>query len=428
MAKNIAVIGAQFGDEGKGKIIDFLAEKADVVARFNGGNNAGHTIKVGNTTFVSHLVPSGILHKGTINIIGNGVVVDMNALAMEIKDLTGKGVKVTPDNLVLSENAHVILEKHIMEDKEKNRHLGTTARGIGPAYTDKAARTGVRVMDYASQNKSPLKPFVRNAVLLVNDLIDKGKKVLFEGAQATLLDIDHGTYPYVTSSNATAGGICTGLGIGPKKIGSILGIAKAYITRVGSGPLPTELGTEQDLIEEKSYHELKSTLSGEGFDKLMRKITKEANEGNEYRQGRLLRMNGVEYGATTGRPRRTGWFDALIGKYSVMVNGLDAIALTKLDVFSGFEKIRICVGYKYEDKIIRNFTANVGILKNCRPIYEEMEGWDEDISKAKDFKELPKNAQKYVERIEELLNVPAAIVSLGPERSQTLVLKKEFLF
>src|SRR3989338_10350977 len=209
MSKNIAVIGAQFGDEGKGKIIDFLAEKADVVARFNGGNNAGHTIKVGNSTFVSHLIPSGILHKGAINIIGNGVVVDPNVLAMEIKDLGSKGVKVTPDNLILSENAHVILEKHIMEDKEKNRHLGTTARGIGPAYEDKAARTGVRVIDYVSQNKGSLKPFVRNAVLLINDMIDKGKKVLFEGAQGTLLDIDHGTYPYVTSSNATAGGICT---------------------------------------------------------------------------------------------------------------------------------------------------------------------------------------------------------------------------
>src|SRR3989338_1075077 len=417
MAKNIAVIGSQFGDECKGKIIDFLAESADVVARFNGGNNAGHTIKVDNETTILHLMPSGILRKGAINIIGNGVVVDTNVLAKEIESLRSKGVEVNPDNLVLSENAHVILEKHIMEDKEKNKHLGTTARGIGPAYTDKAARTGLRVIDYVSQGKSSLNPFVRNSVVLINDLIDKNKKVLFEGAQGTLLDIDHGTYPYVTSSNATAGGICTGLGIGPKKIDKVLGIAKAYITRVGNGPLPTELGTEQDLIEEKSYNELKTALSEEGFDKLMRKIIKEANEGNEYKQGRLLRMNGVEYGSTTGRPRRTGWFDALIGKYSVMVNGLDAIALTKLDVFSGFEKIRICVGYKYGDKIIRNFTTNIGILKNCRPIYEELEGWEENISKAKDFRELPKNAQKYVERIEELLNIPVAIVSLGPERS-----------
>ena len=428
MAKNIAVIGSQFGDEGKGKIIDFLAESADVVARFNGGNNAGHTIKVNNETTILHLMPSGILHNGTINIIGNGVVVDPNILAKEIENLRSKGVKVTPDNLVLSENAHVILEKHIMEDKEKNKHLGTTARGIGPAYTDKAARTGLRVIDYVSQGKSSLNPFVRNSVVLINDLIDKNKKVLFEGAQGTLLDIDHGTYPYVTSSNATAGGICTGLGIGPKKIDKVLGIAKAYITRVGNGPLPTELGTEQEIKEEKGYNELKSDLSEEGFERLMRKITKEANEGSEYKQGRLLRMNGVEYGSTTGRPRRTGWFDALIGKYSVIVNGFDAIALTKLDVLSGFEKIKICVGYKYNDKIIKNFTTNVEILKNCKPIYEELPGWRENITKIRNFKELPKNAQKYVERIEELLNVPVAVVCVGPERSQTIVLRKEFLF
>ena len=429
MAKNIAVIGAQFGDEGKGKIIDFLAEKADVVARFNGGNNAGHTIRVGNETTILHLIPSGILHKSKINIIGNGVVVDPKVLMQEIENLNSKGIKVAPDNLIVSENAHTILEKHIMEDKEKNRHLGTTSRGIGPAYTDKVARRGLRIVDYVAQNKdNKLKPFVKNTTLLVNELIEKGKKILFEGAQGTLLDIDHGTYPYVTSSSAIAGGICTGLGIGPSRIGMVIGVAKAYTTRVGNGPLPTELGTEQEMKEEKSYKELKSELSEEGFSKLMRSIAKKANEGNEYPQGRLLRMNGVEYGSTTGRPRRTGWLDALMCRYSAMVNGMDAIALTKLDVYSGFEKIKICVGYKYEDKIIRNFTPNIEILKNCRPIYEEMEGWDENISKAKDFKELPKNAQKYVDRIEELLNVPIAIVSIGPERSQTLILKKEFLF
>ncbi len=431
MTKNIAVIGAQFGDEGKGKIIDFLAEKADVVARFNGGNNAGHTIRVGNETTILHLIPSGILHKSKINIIGNGVVVDPKVLMQEIEALKGKGVKVAPDNLIVSENAHTILEKHIKEDKEKNVHIGTTARGIGPAYTDKAARRGLRIIDYVNSNNEfskKLSLFVKNTTLLVNELIEKGKKVLFEGAQGTLLDIDHGTYPYVTSSNAIAGGICTGLGIGPSKISVVIGVAKAYTTRVGNGPLPTELGTEQEMKEEKSYKELKSDLSEEGFSKLMRSIAKKANEGNEYSQGRLLRMNGVEYGSTTLRPRRTGWFDALIAKYAAMVNGMDAIAMTKLDVLSGLKKIKICIGYKYEDKIIRNFTANIGILKNCMPIYEEMEGWDENISKAKDFKELPKNAQKYVERIEELLNVPIAIVSMGPERSQTLILKKEFLF
>ena len=431
MAKNIAVIGAQFGDEGKGKIIDFLAEKADVVARFNGGNNAGHTIRVGDETTILHLITSGILHKSKINIIGNGVVVDPKVLMEEIENLRKKGVKVTPDNLLVSENAHTILEKHIMEDKEKNRHLGTTARGIGPAYTDKVARRGLRIIDYASQNyefSKKLIPFVKNTALLINDLVEKARKILFEGAQGTLLDIDHGTYPFVTSSNATAGGVCTGLGIGPKKIDKVLGTAKAYITRVGNGPLPTELGTEQEMKEEKSCKELKSDLSEEGFSKLMRTIAKKANEGNEYSQGRLLRMNGVEYGSTTGRPRRTGWFDALIVKYAAMVNGMDAIALTKLDVFSGFEKIRMCIGYKYEDKIIRNFTPNIEILKNCKPIYEEMGGWSENISKAKDFKELPKNAQKYVGRVERLINIPIAIVSIGPERSQTLILRKEFLF
>jgi len=429
MSKNIAIIGAQFGDEGKGKIIDFLAEKADVVARFNGGNNAGHTIRVGNETTILHLIPSGILHKLKINIIGNGVVVDPKVLMQEIESLKSKGIKVAPDNLIVSENAHTILEKHIMEDKEKNRHLGTTSRGIGPAYTDKVARRGLRIADYIAQNNdNKLKPFVKNTTLLVNELIEKGKKILFEGAQGTLLDIDHGTYPYVTSSSAIAGGICTGLGIGPSRIGMVIGVAKAYTTRVGNGPLPTELGTEQEMKEEKSYKELKSDLSEEGFSKLMRTIAKKANEGNEYSQGRLLRMNGVEYGSTTGRPRRTGWFDALIVKYAAMVNGMDAIALTKLDVFSGFEKIRMCIGYKYEDKIIRNFTPNIEILKNCKPIYEEIEGWSENISKAKDFKELPKNAQKYVGRVERLINIPIAIVSIGPERSQTLILRKEFLF
>jgi adenylosuccinate synthase len=389
MVKNIAVIGAQFGDEGKGKIIDFLAENADVVARFNGGNNAGHTIQVKDKTTISHLIPSGILHKGTINIIGNGLVVDPKVLMQEIEDLRSKGVKVTPDNLVVSENAHVILEKHIHEDKEKNKHLGTTFRGIGPAYTDKAARKGLRVIDYVNKNKSPLKPFVKNTTLLVNELIDKNKKVLFEGAQGTLLDIDHGTYPYVTSSNVIAGGICTGLGVGPKKIDKVVGIAKAYITRVGNGPMPTELNDET---------------------------------------GKLIQKTGDEFGATTGRARRCGWFDALIGKYAVMINGLDAVALTKLDVLSGLEKIKICVGYKYKNKIIKNFSNNIEILKNCEPVYEELQGWKENLENVTDFGKLPDNAKKYIKRIEELLQVPVAIISIGPERNQTIVLRKEFLF
>jgi len=429
MVNNIAIIGTQFGDEGKGKIIDFLAEKADVVARFNGGNNAGHTIRVGNETTILHLIPSGILHKSKINVIGNGVVVDPKVLMQEIEDLRRKGIKVAPDILIISENAHTILEKHIMEDKEKNLHLGTTSRGIGPAYTDKVARRGLRIADYVVQNNdNKLKPFVKNTTLLINDMINKNKKVLFEGAQGTLLDIDHGTYPYVTSSSAIAGGICTGLGIGPSKIGMVIGVAKAYTTRVGNGPLPTELGTEQEMKEEKSYKELKSELSEEGFSKLMRTISKKANEGNEYSQGRLLRMNGVEYGSTTGRTRRTGWFDALMCRYAAMVNGMDAIALTKLDVLSGLEKIKICVGYKHDGRIIRSFTTNVGILEKCEPIYEDLPGWKESLIGIKEFKDLPENAKRYVKRIEDLVGIPVCIVSIGPERSQTLILKKEFLF
>ena len=391
MPKNITVIGTQFGDEGKGKIIDFLAEKANVIARFNGGNNAGHTIKVNDKTTILHLIPSGILHNGKINIIGNGVVVDPKVLMQEIEDLRNKEVKVTPDNLVLSENAHVILENHIKEDKEKNKHLGTTSRGIGPAYTDKIARAGLRVIDYINKDdefSKKISPFVKNTTLLINNLIDKNKKVLFEGAQGTLLDIDHGTYPYVTSSNTISGGVCLGLGIGPKNVGNVIGIAKAYITRVGAGPLPTEL---KDEI------------------------------------GKQIQEIGKEFGATTGRARRCGWFDALIGKYAVMVNGLDTIALTKLDVLSGLEKINICIGYKHKNKIIKDFSSNVEILENCEPIYEEMPGWKEKLDNINKFNDLPENAKKYIKRIEELMEIPVCIVSIGPERNQTLVLKKEFL-
>ena len=392
MTNNIAVIGMQFGDEGKGKIIDFLAEKADVIARFNGGNNAGHTIKVNDETTILHLIPSGILHKGKINIIGNGVVVDPKVLMGEIEDLRNKNVEVTPDNLIVSENAHIILEKHIKEDKEKNKHLGTTSRGIGPSYKDKVTRLGIRVVDYIGGNNEfskQIKPFVKNTTLFINNLIDKNKKVLFEGAQGTLLDLDHGTYPYVTSSNATVGGICTGLGIGLKKIGNVIGIAKAYTTRVGSGPLPTELKDEV---------------------------------------GKQIQSVGKEVGATTGRARRCGWFDALICKYSGMINGLDAVVLTKLDVLSGLEKIKICIGYKYKNKIIKNFTTNLDTLENCEPIYEELAGWKENLDNIKNFDDLPENAKNYIKRIGELIEVPVCMVSIGPERNQTIILKKEFLF
>jgi adenylosuccinate synthase len=392
MSKTIAIIGMQFGDEGKGKIIDFLAEKADVVARFNGGNNAGHTIEVGDKKTILHLIPSGILHKNKINIIGNGVVVDPNVLVQEIQNLKDNGIDVNSKNLIVSENAHVILEKHIKEDKEKNKHLDTTARGIGPAYEDKIARTGLRIIDYRGSNErfsKEIKPFLKNTPLLINNLIDKNKKILFEGAQGTLLDIDHGTYPYVTSSNATIGGVCTGLGVGPKKIDKSVGVIKAYVTRVGSGPLPTELEDED---------------------------------------GKRMQEKGNEFGATTGRQRRVGWFDAVMGKYAAMVNGTDAFILTKLDVLSGMPKIKICTAYKYNDKAINDFTTDLKILENCDPVYEEFPGWEEDISEIKKYGELPENAKRYVKKIESLLGIPACIVSVGPERNQTIILRKEFLW
>jgi len=404
---NIAVIGTEFGDEGKGKIIDFLAEKADVVARFNGGNNAGHTIEVGNQKIVLHLIPSGIMYKNNLLVVGNGLVVDPKVLLWEIKNLEKNKIKITPDNLAVSENAHVILPHHIEEDKKVGGSIGTTARGIGPAYTDKAARIGLKMYEFVDdvlfkkrfsseefyevykEYAQALKPFVKDTSLLMNNALDKNYKILFEGAQGTLLDIDFGTYPFVTSSNATAGGVCTGLGISPKKVQSVLGVCKAYKTRVGMGPFPTE-------------------ITGNVAEKLQKV--------------------GKEFGATTGRQRRVGWFDALIGKYAVMVNGIDSIALTKLDVLTTTEKLKICVAYKYKGNIIRNFTTNMKILQNCQPVYEEFDGWWDDLTKIKIYDKLPNNAKKYLRRIEELLKVPISIVSVGPRREQTIVARSEFLF
>jgi len=392
MVNNIAILGAQFGDEGKGKIIDYLAEQADVVARFSGGNNAGHTLVVDNKQTILHLIPSGILHKSKVNAIGNGVVIDPEVLFGEIDNLEKNGIKVTPDNLIISYKAHIILKKYIEEDKKTGAKIGTTGRGIGPAYAAKTIRNGIRVDDYINKDEEfskKLKPYVKDTSLLINQYLDKNKKVLFEGAQGTLLDLDHGTYPFVTSSNSTAGAICTGLGIGPKKIDKVIGIVKAYITRVGQGILPTELkGKEADN----------------------------------------LRNTGKEFGATTGRPRRVGWFDALIIKYSAMINGFDSIIITKLDVLSGLNKLKICTGYKHKDKVIKNFTTELKVLENCDPIYEEVDGWQEDISKITDYKDLPDNAKKYLKRLEELAGVPISIVSVGPGRQQTIILRKEDLF
>ncbi len=403
---NIAAVGMEWGDEGKGKIIDFLAEKADVVARFNGGNNAGHTIEADNKKIVLHLIPSGIMRKNSLNVLGNGMVVDPKVLLQEIKFLAKNKINASPENLMISENAHVILPHHIEEDKKAGAAIGTTARGIGPAYTDKAARIGLKVYEFvddASFKKrfgeeefyqeykeyaEALKPYVKNTSIMINTVIDRGKKIIFEGAQGILLDIDHGTYPFVTSSSATAGGVCTGLGISPKKVQGILGVCKAYKTRVGNGPFPTEI---TGSIGEK------------------------------------IQKTGKEVGATTGRERRVGWFDALIGKYAVMVNGIDSIALTKLDVLTTIEKLRICAAYRHKGNLIKNFTTNLKILQNCQPVYEEFDGWWDDLTKIRAYDRLPNNAKKYLRRIEELLGVPISIISVGPKREQTIVARNEFL-
>jgi adenylosuccinate synthase len=403
---NIAVVGMEWGDEGKGKIIDFLAEKADVIARFNGGNNAGHTIEVGNSKLVVHLIPSGVMHKGKLKVIGNGMVVDPKVLLREINMLAKSNIRIKPNDLVISENAHVVLPHHILEDKKAGGQIGTTARGIGPAYTDKAARIGMKMYEFVDdalfrrrfgehefykeykQYSETLRPYVNDTTLLMNNALEKNQKILFEGAQGTLLDVDFGTYPYVTSSITTSGGVATGLGISPKKIQSVLGVCKAYKTRVGNGPFPSE-------------------LSGSTAQKLQKV--------------------GKEFGATTGRQRRVGWFDALIGKYAVMVNGIDSIAITKLDVLTAVEKLKICVAYKYKGKTIKNFTTNMKILQNCQPVYEEMEGWWDDLTKMTSYSQLPGNAKKYLKRIEELLSVPISIISVGPRRDQTIVARDGYL-
>ena len=403
---NIAVIGMEWGDEGKGKIIDFLAEKADVVARFNGGNNAGHTIEVDDKKIVLHLIPSGVMHKNKLKVIGNGLVIDPKILLDEIKNLEKNNLKISPENLVVSENAHIILPHHIEEDKKVGGKIGTTARGIGPAYTDKAARTGLKVYEFVDDSifkkrfgseefyqeykryAENLKPYVNDTSMIMNYAVLKNQKIIFEGAQGTLLDLDHGTYPFVTSSSATIGGVCTGLGIPPRKIQSVLGVCKAYKTRVGFGPFPTEI---TGAVGEK------------------------------------IQKTGKEFGATTGRQRRVGWFDALVGKYAVMINGADSIALTKLDVLTTIDKLKICVAYKHKGDIIKNFTTNIKILQNCQPIYEELDGWWDDITKVRSYDKLPNNAKKYLRRIEELLGVPISIVSVGPKREQTIVARNEFL-
>lgn len=427
---NVVVVGAQWGDEGKGKVVDIYTEFADDVVRYQGGNNAGHTLVVGDEKIVLHLIPSGILHQGKRCIIGNGVVLDPEVFIREITNLKAKGKFQDDGVLLLSESLHIIMPYHKRIDiaREANsgaKKIGTTGRGIGPAYEDKIGRRGIRLMDLLDKQvftrklkefleeknfilekllgerpftfeeifdeysayADTLRNYVADTTLVLHQDLKAGKKLLFEGAQGTLLDVDHGTYPYVTSSSTCAGGACTGTGASPRDIHEIIGISKAYVTRVGSGPFPTEL---------------------------------------EDADGEKLRHTGGEFGATTGRPRRCGWFDALVIKYAVRVNGLTGIALTKLDVLSDFESIKICTGYSYNDKFLNELPANLDVFEKCRPVYEEMPGWQSDITGARTFAELPEKAKNYVKRLEELAGCPIVLVSVGPRRDETIMLKNPF--
>ena len=426
---NIIVVGTQWGDEGKGKIIDFLAENADMVVRYQGGHNAGHTIVIDKEEFILHLVPSGILRKGKECVIGNGVVVDPPALIEEIEMLRARTIDVGPHNLSVSKSSQVIMPYHKLserlQEKGKIGRIGTTRRGIGPAYMDKAGRVGIRMVDLLSEKGltwklnrhlkdinlilqkvygergisyhklideyltygRKLKDYVKDTVSLINHAVSRKKNILFEGAQGTMLDIDHGTYPFVTSSHATAGGACTGVGIGPTKIDKVIGVIKAYTTRVGEGPFPTEIRGE---LAEK------------------------------------LRNAGPigEYGRSTGRPRRCGWLDMVIIKRAIMINGLDSLALTRLDILDELDKIYICKAYKYKNCYGENFPEELEILQECEPVYEEMNGWGKKTSDIEKFEKLPENARKYIERIEELANLKISILSVGPERTQTILLKR----
>lgn len=420
---NVVVIGAQWGDEGKGKLIDILSQNADITARYQGGNNAGHTVCVGKKEYVFHLLPSAILHKGKVCVIGNGVVVDPVALLGEINGLKKKGMAVKPSRLKISGRCHVVMPYHrvldgLRETKRKNK-IGTTGRGIGPCYSDKVTRCGIRVVDllnpkvlkaklqdnlseknevfrkvfnqknysfekiykeYVSYGKK-LEPYVCDTALYLNSQIEKKKSILFEGAQGTFLDIDFGTYPFVTSSNSIVGGVCAGTGVAPTKIDKSIACVKAYTTRVGEGPFPTEFSSE-----------------------LMNQI----------------RTKGNEFGATTGRPRRCGWFDSLMVRYAVIINGISELAIMKLDVLDELPYIQVCTGYKYKGKIIRDFPMDFEVLCKSEPVYEKLEGWMEPTVGARKFKDLPKNARAYIKRLEELLKVGVKYISIGTKRDEII--------
>jgi len=429
---NVVIIGTQWGDEGKGKVVDLLTERADCVVRFQGGNNAGHTLVVDGKKFILHLIPSGILHPGKVCMIGNGTVIDPAVLIQEIDRLNGHGVAVSPENLVLSRYAHIIMPYHraldiARENKKGKSKIGTTGRGIGPCYEDKVCRGGIRTHDLFNRKtlrkkleknleeknfmlgkffgEEPLDidaieeeylaygerlaPFADHVSERIDELCRQGRDVLFEGAQGTHLDVDHGTYPYVTSSNTVAGNVCAGAGIGPTRIDRVLGVVKAYTTRVGEGPFPTEL----------------RDATGERIQSL-----------------------GGEYGSTTGRPRRCGWLDMVVVNTSVRLNGLAGLVITKLDVLTGIPVLKVAVGYQCGSRRLNSVPPELDGLEACRPIYEELPGWEEDIGRVRRLGDLPSNTQRYLKAIEEIAGIPLAIVSVGPGRDETIALKDPFDF
>ena len=426
MSKAVVVVGTQWGDEGKGKITNYLSEFADIVVRYQGGDNAGHTIKFNNVTYKLHLIPSGVFNNSTLNILGNGMVINVRHFLDEIKQLQAQGFSC--NNVFISDRAHVLFDYHLLldtinEEKMGSKKIGTTKKGIGPAYSDKISRNGIRMIDFISddfysllkekieeknlllsgcnektlnfeqlyqeyrQIALQIKPYICDSIALINEALEQDKKVLFEGAQGALLDIDFGSYPYVTSSNPSAGGVCIGSGVGPTKINDVLGIVKAYCTRVGEGTFPTEF---EDEISQ------------------------------------YIRITGNEFGTTTKRPRRIGWFDTVVLNYSKMINGLTGISIMLLDVLTSVKTIKICTGYNLNGQILYTIPASIKDFEKCIPIYEEIPGWNEDITDVKTFEELPKNAQRYLKRIEELTKLDVVMFSVGPDKSQTIVRKPIF--
>lgn len=425
---SVVVMGTQWGDEGKGKIVDYLAEKADVVVRYQGGSNAGHTVVVNGQEFKLRLLPSGILYKDKMCIVGNGVVVDPQVMLEEIDGMKARGVEAS--DLKISNRAHVVMPYHRLLDEAEEKYrgdykIGTTKRGIGPCYMDQNARIGIRIVDLMDTEEfsaklkinleaknhllravygldgfdyetvrreylayaDRLRPYVADTMCVLNEAFDKGAKVLFEGAQATMLDLDHGTYPYVTSSHPIAGGVCVGAGIGPTRINTVVGVVKAYTTRVGEGPFPTELlGTEGDYI----------------------------------------RNQGHEFGTVTGRPRRCGWLDANVVRYAGLLSGINYMAITRLDILDNMKTLKICTGYRYQGQLLKEFPASLKVLAQVEPVYQEFAGWQQPISGIRRYEELPVNARRYVEGLSEAAGIKIGIISVGPGRDQTIILKEMF--